>query len=80
MPANDGGRFDDDEDVGPAFELLFQNDPEGTVDVCRHRFWALALIHRQLLTQSEVFDREIGPGHCQRADGSEHDLHGESEK
>ncbi len=80
VPANDGGGFDDDQDVRPTLKTIPEDDSEGPVHVCRLRFRSLPLTHRQLLTQGEVVNREISPGHGQAADGSEHDPDGESEK
>ena len=60
VPSHDGVGVDDDQAARPRRPRGSKRDPECPVDVVQRWAGALFLQRRHLLTQSEVFDHEVG--------------------
>jgi hypothetical protein len=56
MPAEHGGRLDDEERVAPFGKPSTDENPEPAVAVTEPWTWHPALQHDQLLTQAQILD------------------------
>ena len=69
MPADDGFRFDEDEDVGPAGPDAVQGDPEEPVERVQRRPRPFPLENGELLSQGENFEGGVAAIAEEDADG-----------
>ena len=72
MPADDGLRFDDEQHIRPARPHVPESGPEEAIRAGQHRPRALALQHRDLLSEREDLQSEIGAPAEEDTQGCEH--------
>jgi hypothetical protein len=68
VPLHDGLRLHDDQGVDPMLPGLLKGDPERSVHSREWRSWALLFEDRNLLSQSEILQSEVGSRPEQGAD------------
>jgi len=69
VPADDGGRFDDDEDLGPAGPIATQAGPKNSVQPVSDGPWPFAFQHRDLLPEGQHLQRDITPTVKENSEG-----------
>ena len=79
MPPSNGVGLDDDKKTRPPWPRLTECHPEGSIDVLKRWSRALLLQRRHLLSQSEVFQYELGSAPTHRPDSTTADGDDEDE-
>jgi hypothetical protein len=69
MPADDGLRLHQDEDVGPAGPDAVQGGPEEPVEGVQGWPWSFPLENGELLSKGENFQGSVAPTAEENADG-----------
>jgi hypothetical protein len=72
VPSGDCRWFDDDQNVGPARQVISQSNPEDPIRIRGPGFRSVSGKHGELLPQGQVFEGKVTTGIEQVSKGAEH--------